>query len=267
MKVLIIGGTGTLGQALVDELLKHDVESIRIYARNEYKMWQMRQKYGEPVDKLRYFIGDIRDNQRLNMAFEDVDIVFNCAALKHVSLCNENPFEALQTNSVGVQNALECAVQHNVKMFVQISTDKAINPVNLYGCTKAVSEYLVLDAPNWSGKARTKFVVVRSGNIMASTGSCLEIWKRQHENGEPLTVTDLEAERYMASKKDIANAIVDIALNPSSGLYVLSMPKYKVKDLIQQFEGSKLNVVGLQHGEKLCEELYRDGEKFTLVEV
>jgi len=266
-KVLIIGGTGTLGTALIDELLKRNVHSIRIYSRNEHKQFQLRQKYGEPTGKMRYYIGDIRDKQRLSRAYEGVDIVINCAALKHVNLCNENPFECTQTNVIGVQNALECAVKHNIETFVQISTDKAVNPVNIYGCSKAMAEYLTMDAINWQGINRTKFCVIRSGNILASSGSCFEVWDKQYKNGEPLTVTDLNAVRYMESRERIAQAVVNIACNIQNGLYVLSMPKYKVSDLIKRCKDTEIKITGLKQGEKLIEELYREDEKFTLVEV
>lgn len=268
-KVLIIGGTGTLGIALIDELLKRGVHSIRIYSRNEHKQFQLRQKYGEPTNKFRYLIGDIRDKQRLSRAYEGVDIVINCAALKHVSLCNENPFEALQTNVIGVQNALECAVKHNIESFIQISTDKAVEPVNIYGCSKAMAEYLVLNAPEWQGVNKTKFVIVRSGNIIASSGSCFEVWDRQYKNGEPLTVTDINAVRYMASKEQIAHAIINIICNEfvRNGLYVLSMPKYKVGNLIKKYNGAEVKITGLKYGEKLIEKLRRKDEKYQLMEV
>ena len=266
-KVLILGASGTLGQVLIEEFLRYDIHSIRVFSRNEHKQFLLRQKYGEPTDRIRYFLGDIRDKERLDMAFNGVDIVVNAAALKHVSLCNENPMETLKTNVIGVQNALECAVKNNIELFVQISTDKAVNPTNIYGCSKAMAEYLVLDAPNFQGNNRTKFVVVRSGNIIGSSGSVLEIWKRQHEEGKPLTVTDMEAERYMAEKEDIAKAIINICSDAQNGLYVLSMPKVKVKDLISKYDVCKVNIIGLQQGEKMEEELFRPDEKFTLVEV
>ena len=264
--ILIIGGTGTLGTALIDELIKQDVWSIRIFARDEYRMWKVKQKY-EDHSKLRYFIGDIRDKDRLNLVFENVDIAINCAAMKHVSMCNESPFESLKTNVIGVQNALECAIKNNIKIFVQISTDKAVNPENIYGCTKLMSEYLVLDAPNWQGKNRTKFIIIRSGNIAESSGSVLEIWKNQYCENKPLTVTNLEAERYIASKEQIASAIIKIIPEASNGLYILNMPKVKVKDLLNQFDNPEIKITGLLTGEKMSEELYRKNEKCTIINV
>ncbi len=267
--ILVIGGTGTLAVALIEALLPMNPHAIRIYSRNEHKQFLLRQKYGEPCgdSKFRYFLGDIRDKDRLRMAFQGADIVINCAALKHVSLCRENPFEAVKTNIIGVQNALECAIENNIECFVQISTDKVVSPTNLYGCTKAVAEYLTLDAANWQGYNRTRLIVIRSGNIAASSGSVLEIWDKQAAAGKPLTVTDANAVRYMASAESIAKAIAEIAAREPTGLYVLDMPKYKVSELLGHYSGCPITVTGLKEGEKLIEELYLPNEKFILWEV
>ncbi len=264
--VLILGGTGTVGTALVEQLINTDVHAIRIYARDEYRFFLLKQKYGDHP-KLRYFIGDIRDRSRLSLAFRDCQIVINCAALKHVSFCEEASFEALNTNVVGVQTALECAVENNIETFVQMSTDKVVNPCNMYGYTKALAEGLVLNAWRWQGKNTIRFIVVRSGNIKASSGSVIEIWREQQKQGIPLTVTDLNAERYMASKESIAKAIIKTIEERYNGLVVLKMPCYKVSDLLKEFEGCKVNITGLAKGEKMKEELFRENEVFKLVEV
>lgn len=263
--ILIIGGTGTVGVALIEAILPMNPHAIRIYSRNEYKQFLLRQKYGEPYgnSKFRYFLGDIREKSRLNMAFNGVDVAINCAAIKHVSMADENPFETVKTNIVGVQNALECAVEHNIECFLQMSTDKAVNPVNLYGCTKAVAEYLTLDAVNWQGYNRTRLIVVRSGNVMASSGSVLEIWDKQKSEGKPLSVTDVNAVRYMAPAASVAKAIVDIASGQPSGLYVLDMPKYKIGDMLKNYGNCPVEITGLKKSEKLVEELYLPKEKFT----
>lgn len=266
-KILIIGASGTLGQVLIEEFLRYDIHSIRVFSRNEHKQFLLRQKYGEPTNRIRYFLGDIRDKERLDMAFNSVDIVVNAAALKHVSLCNENPMETLKTNVIGVQNALECAVKNNIELFVQISTDKAVNPTNIYGCSKAMAEYLVLDAPNFQGNNRTKFIVARSGNIKNSSGSVLQIWDYQKSLNVPLTVTDLSAVRYMAEKEKIAQAIIKVIREPYEGLVVLNMPKYTVKDLLKPYGDYPINIIGLQKGEKKEEILFNENEVFTLVEV
>jgi FlaA1/EpsC-like NDP-sugar epimerase len=264
--ILIIGGTGTVGEALIEQLINTDVHAVRIYARDEYRFFLLKQKYGDHP-KLRYFIGDIRDRNRLNLAFRDCQIVINCAALKHVSFCEDATFEALNTNVVGVQTALECAVENNIETFVQMSTDKVVNPCNMYGYTKALAEGLVLNAWRWQGKNTTHFIVIRSGNVKNSTGSVLQVWDYQKSMSLPLTVTDLSAERYMASKESIAKAIIRTVTESLDGLVVLNMPCYKISDLLKEFEGCKVNITGLAKGEKLKESLWREGEVFKLMEV
>ena len=265
--VLIIGASGTLGQALIDELIKYEVHSIRCFSRNEHKQFLLRQKYGEPTDKMRYFLGDIRDKERLDMAMQDCHYVFNFAALKHIHLCNENSMECIKTNVLGVQNALECAVKNNVEVFLQMSTDKAVDPTSIYGTSKLLAEQLTLNAFEWSGKSKCRFLVVRSGNILGSSGSVLEIWQRQKEQGLPLTVTDKNATRYGATKEQIAKAILKASTSGLNGLIVLSMKRYLLKELLSQFGDCDIVETGLKPFEKLDEVLYREGEKYTLVNV
>jgi FlaA1/EpsC-like NDP-sugar epimerase len=264
--VLIIGGTGTVGEALIEQLINTDVHAIRVYARDEYRFFLLKQKYGDHP-KLRYFVGDIRDKSRLNLAFRDCHIVINCAALKRVEMCEESPFEALQTNVVGVQNALECALENNIEAFVQMSTDKVVNPCNMYAYTKALAEGLVLNAHQWQGKNRTRFIVTRSGNVIGSSGSVIEVWRNQYKQGLPLTVTDLNCERYMASRKSVAKGIVRTITEGYNGLVVFNMPCYKISDLLKEFKGCTVNITGLQKGEKMQEELWRDGETFELMNI
>lgn len=260
-KILIIGGSGTLGQAVLEVLLQQNIQSVRIYARHEHTMHLLRQKYGEDP-RIRIIIGDIRDKERLSRAMKDIDICFNFAAMKHVWACEEQPFECIKTNVIGVQNAIECAIENNIETFLQMSTDKAVNSINAYGCSKAMAEHLVLNAHNYQGDNRTCFVVVRSGNILGSSGSVLEIWQKQKEQSLPLTATDLNATRYGASKEQIANAVVGVARSSLSGLVVLDMPRYSVKDLLAGFGYCDVKIIGLQPGEKLNEELFREDEIF-----
>jgi len=264
--ILIIGGTGTLGQTVLENLLIQDINSVRVYARHEHSMHLLRQKYGEHP-KIRYIIGDIRDKERLSRAMENIDTCFNFAALKHVWSCEQQPFECLKTNVIGVQNAIDCAIEHNIETFIQMSTDKAVSPMNVYGCSKAMAEHLVLNAQNYRGDNRTRFIVVRSGNILGSNGSVLEIWKSQKEQGLPLTVTDINATRYAAPKENIARAILNIAESDLNGLIVLSMKEYSIKELLAGFGDCDVVQTGLKPFEKLHEELYREGEVFTTWEV
>jgi FlaA1/EpsC-like NDP-sugar epimerase len=264
--ILIIGGTGTLGQAVLEILLKENIRSVRVYARHEHTMHLLRQKYGEH-SKIRYIIGDIRDKERLSRAMENIDTCFNFAALKHVWSCEEQPFECLKTNVIGVQNAIDCAIEHNIKTFIQMSTDKAVSPMNVYGCSKAMAEHLVLNAQNYQGDNRTRFIVVRSGNILGSSGSVLEIWQKQKEQGLPLTVTDINATRYAAPKEKISKAVVDIAKSDLNGLVVLGMKEYSIKELLADFGDCDIVQTGLKPFEKLHEQLYRENEKYTVWEV
>jgi FlaA1/EpsC-like NDP-sugar epimerase len=266
-KILIIGASGTLGTALIYELIKQNIHSVRAFSRNEYRLFLLRESLKEYESKMRYLIGDICDKDRLDMAMKNVDVVINCAAMKRVEMCDENPFACLNTNVVGVQNALECAVKNNVETFIQISSDKSVLPVNIYGHSKAMAEYLTLNAKNWSGNAKTRFIVVRSGNILGSSGSVLEIWKSQKEQGLPLTVTDINATRYAAPKESIASAIVDIAKSNLNGLVVLNMKKYSIKELLAGFGDCDIIKTGLKPFEKLHEQLYRENERYTIWEV
>lgn len=265
-KIFIIGGTGTLGQAVLDVLINRDIESVRIYARHEHSMHLLRQKYGDNP-KIRYIIGDIRDKDRLNRAMENIDTCFNFAALKHAWACEEQIFECLKTNIIGVQNAIDCAIEHNIKTFVHMSTDKAVNPINAYGCSKAMAEHLVLNCYKYQGDNRTRFIVVRSGNILDSSGSVLEIWRSQKEQGLPLTVTDLNATRYAAPKEKIANAILNISQSDLKGLVVLDMKCYTMRELMAMVGDCDFVETGLKPYEKLHEELWKDGEHFTRWEV
>lgn len=264
--ILLLGGTGSLGRLLLDELLKDDsVDSIRIYANSEYRMVLLQQCYNDP--RIRYILGDIRDKSKLSMAFKDITGCYNCIALKHVSICEHAPFEAIATNVIGTQNAVECAIENNIDLFVQISTDKSVNPTNTYGRTKALAEDIVLNAVNWQGRNRTKFIVIRSANIKYSSGSCFEIWDSQVKQGRPLTITCLDAVRYMANGRAIARTMIDISSTAKNGLYVLSMPKYTVRELISKYGYYPIEIVGLRKGEKLIEELARPDEEYTMVEV
>ena len=264
--IILLGGTGTLGQATLELLLKEDIHSVRIYARHEHTMHLLRQKYGEH-SKIRYIIGDIGNKEILSRAMENIDTCFNFAALKHVWTCESQPLEALKTNVIGVQNAIDCAIERNIKTFVQMSTDKAVNAINTYGKTKALAEDLVLNAPLYQGNNRTKFIVCRSGNILGSSGSVLEIWSEQQKQGLPLTVTDLNATRYGASKEQIAKAILKAATSNLSGLIVLGMKRYSIKELLAQFGDCEIVETGLKPFEKMDEQLFREGEKFTFVDV
>ncbi len=177
--ILITGGTGSLGNQLVEKLLQENlVNKIVIFSRDELKQYEMAAKFGHN-EKLRFFIGDVRDVTRLKMAFRDIDIVIHAAALKHVPVCEYNPFEAIKTNIMGAQNVIDAAFEAEVKKVIALSTDKAANPINLYGATKLASDKLFIAANSYTGGRNTVFSVVRYGNVLGSRGSVIPIFIKQ----------------------------------------------------------------------------------------
>ncbi len=270
-KILITGGTGTIGSALVEELLKFAPSVIRIFSRDEYKQFQMQHRMKDH-EHVRFLIGDVRDKERLYKAMEDIDIVFHLAAMKHVSSCEYNPFEAVKTNVLGTQNIIDVAIQQNVKHVVFTSTDKAIAPTNIYGATKLTAERLITSAHFHKGKHKTIFSSVRFGNVMGSRGSVIPLFVEQIQRGEAITVTDPEMVRYMMTPKQAVQLILEtLRVSQGGEIFVLKMPKIRLQDLIDAIEGllaerGLLNVgfekrvVGLRPGEKMEEELMTDYE-------
>lgn len=178
-KILVTGGTGTIGNHLIKYLLKDDPQVIRIFSRDEYKQYEMGIQFQEYSSRLRFLIGDIRDQSRLIRAMEDIDYVFHLAAMKHVPFCEYNPFEAVQTNIIGTQNVIQAAITNNVQKVLFTSTDKAISPTNTYGATKLTGERLILAAENQKGSKKTTFSAVRFGNVMGSRGSVIPLFHKQ----------------------------------------------------------------------------------------
>ena len=189
-KILITGGTGSLGQALTQRLLQKNVKAIRIFSRNESKQIEMESKFND--DRLRFLLGDVRDKERLVRATEDIDYVFHAAALKHVPKIEYNPFEAIRTNVIGSQNVIDVCLQTNVKKAICIGTDKAVSPLNTYGATKLLMEKLFVTANNYLNpeKHLTKFIAVRYGNVLGSSGSVVPIFIEQIKNKKKITITD-----------------------------------------------------------------------------
>lgn len=264
--VLVTGGTGSIGSEIVRCILKEHPKVVRIYSRDESKQFYMQHELKE-FDNIRYLIGDIRDKERLSYAAENVDYIFNAAALKHVPSCEYNPMEAIKTNVLGVQNIIEVAIQHNVKKVIAISTDKVVNPMNTMGATKLLSEKLISAANQYKGSRETIFSCVRFGNVMGSRGSVIPLFKTQISRGESVTLTHRDMTRFMMSIPQAAELVLKAARFSRGGeVFVLKMPTLKISDLavglIRSFEkkyGSKYNggliEVGIRPGEKLYEEL------------
>ena len=202
--ILITGGTGSWGQELTAQLLReHKPKAIRIYSRGEHKQVEMRRTFSDP--KIKFYIGDVRDKSRLVLATREVDVVFHLAALKHVPVCEENPWEAVQTNIVGTQNVIEASIANNVKKVVYVSSDKAVDPFNLYGATKSCGEQLIIDANNHH---TTRFVCIRAGNVIGTNGSVIPLFRDQALNGTHLTVTDDRMTRFFMRRKDAIGLLI-----------------------------------------------------------
>ncbi|NOU66748.1 SDR family NAD(P)-dependent oxidoreductase [Paenibacillus sp. LMG 31461] len=276
-KVLITGGTGTIGRHLLKAILTYNPSVVRIYSRDEHKQYEMQQEFSENTN-IRYLIGDIRDDQRLLRAMEDIDYVFHLAAMKHVPACEYNPFEAVKTNVLGTQNVIQAAIAAKVKKVLFTSTDKAISPTNTYGATKLTSERLISAAEYQKGPKQTIFSSVRFGNVMSSRGSVIPLFKQQILENRYVTVTNLDMKRYMMTPTQAISLMLKANEMARGGeVFVLKMPvirlsdlaevmvekvtnKYQIKEIVQ------IKEIGLRPGEKMYEELMSDDEVYTSYE-
>jgi len=255
--ILITGGTGSLGKSLVSYLLNETkVRRIAIFSRDELKQQQLRKDFQDDP-RLRWFIGDVRDLDRLKRAFHDVDFVIHAAALKQVDTGEYNPMEFIKTNVLGSQNVIDAAIESGVKRVVALSTDKASSPINLYGATKLTADKLFVAANNYSFSYGTTFSVVRYGNVMGSRGSVIPFFQELAKQGEPLPITDLRMTRFWISINEAVKFIVESLQMMTGGeLYVPKIPSMKIVDLARAVSpSSKLNEIGMRPGEKLHEEM------------
>ena len=259
--ILITGGTGSFGKQFTEMLLRlYNPKKVIIYSRDEFKQDIMRKdfalKFPGKITKLRFFIGDIRDKDRLYRAFKGVDYVIHAAAMKQVPACEYNPFEAIKTNINGAQNIVDAALDCGVKKVIALSTDKAVNPINLYGGTKLVSDKLFISANSYRGDEGTVFSVVRYGNVSGSRGSVIPFFRELLNGGiSDLPITDTRMTRFWMTLDDAVNLVVK-ALKESKGgeTYVFKNPSYKITDIAEAMNpGGKIKVVGIREGEKLHE--------------
>ena len=264
-KILITGGTGSLGQALTKRLLEFDVDTIRILSRNESKQVQMSSEFSDT--RLRFLIGDIRDKERLIKSMEDMDIVFHAAALKHVPIIEYNPFEAIKTNVVGSQNVIDASLIQDVEKVICIGTDKAVSPLNTYGATKLLMEKLFISANNYLNidKSRTKFFAVRYGNVFGSSGSVIPIFLEQAKNNKKITITNEAMTRFSITMDQALDFILDCAINGKAAeIYVPKIKGYsisQIKDVFQEsFDNCEIENIGIRPGEKLHEILINEEE-------
>ena len=264
-KILITGGTGSLGQALTSRLLKEDVDTIRIFSRNENKQITMESKFKD--DRLRFLLGDVRDYSRLVRAMEDIDIVLHAAALKHVPIIEYNPFEAIKTNVIGSQNVIDACLEENVEKAVAIGTDKAVSPLNTYGATKLLMEKLFVTSSNYLKKERhkTKFVALRYGNVLGSSGSVIPKFIEQIKNKGKITITDPAMTRFSISMNEALDFILHATeIAKGSEIFVPKLRAYSIADLketlFELLDSTGEEIIGIREGEKLNEILINSDE-------
>lgn len=274
--VLITGGTGSIGSAIARKLLDYKAGVVRILDIDEEAQFELEQELQSRVstrDKARFLIGDVRDRERIKRAVENVDVVFHAAALKHVPTCEYNAFEAAKTNVLGTQNVIEAAMDAEVDKFITVSTDKAINPVNVMGATKLLAERLTISANYYKGDRRTIFSCVRFGNVLGTSGSVVQVFARQIREGGPVTVTDPSMTRFVMSMSRAVELVLKAAQMAQGGeVFIFKMPALRVGDLagvmIEELASRyrhkpheiKTKIIGIRPGEKFHEELMTEEE-------
>lgn len=266
--VLITGGTGSFGKACIRMLLdEYQPAKVIVFSRDELKQHEMREA-GFDQPSLRYFIGDIRDQDRLTRAMDGVDIVIHAAALKQVPACEYNPMEAIKTNILGTANVIEAALEAGVQKVLTLSTDKAVSPANLYGATKLAAEKLTVQSNAYSGARPTRFACVRYGNVVGSRGSVVPIFLRQREAGH-LSITDERMTRFWLSLEQGVRFVLScIELMQGGEVFVPKLPSTTITDLAKAIApNAKVDVVGIRPGEKLHEVLISEDEARTAIEL
>ena len=263
--ILITGGTGSLGQALTNRLLKTEVNQIRIFSRNELKQIEMEEKFQDK--RLRFFIGDVRDLPRLELAFEDVDYIFHAAALKHVPKIEYNPFESIKTNIIGSENVIAASISNNVKKVVCIGTDKAVSPLNTYGATKLLMEKLFVSANNYLNEKRhpTKFIAVRYGNVLGSSGSVVPKFIEKIKKNEQLTITNSKMTRFSITMDEALDFILNaLYQGKGSEIFIPKIRAYEINELknalFELLKNTGEEITGIRTGEKLNEVLINEYE-------
>lgn len=254
--ILVTGGTGSFGHAFIPMVLKNfNPKKIIIFSRDEMKQWEMSKLYSDD-ERVRFFIGDVRDRDRLYRALDGVDYVVHAAATKIVPTAEYNPHECIKTNVIGAMNLIEACIDKNVKKCVALSTDKASSPINLYGATKLASDKVFVAANSYSGESGTRFAVVRYGNVLGSRGSVIPFFMQQKENGK-LTITDSRMTRFMITL-DQGVELVWTAFQDMVGgeIYVKKIPSMKVEDIAKTIApDAKFEIIGIRPGEKLHEQM------------
>jgi FlaA1/EpsC-like NDP-sugar epimerase len=268
--ILVTGGAGSIGREIVKKVLMFDPDTVRVLDSNETGLFDLEQELQSK--KLRLFVGDIKDKERLKRAIEDVDIVFHAAALKHVPLCEYNPFEAVKTNTIGTQNLIDATLDEDIEKMITISTDKAVNPVNVMGATKLLAERLTISANFYKGTRETAFSCVRFGNVLYSRGSVLPLFEEQIKKGF-VSLTDSNMTRFIMNISEAVELIFEATkIAKGCEVFILKMPAVRVEDLADVMiemlapkygyrpEQIKIKHIGRRAGEKLYEELMTEDE-------
>ena len=270
-RILVTGGSGSIGIAIVKKLIDCKPKAIRILTNDENSIFECKKILGEnPI--FTYVIGDIREKDRMLMAMRNIDIVFHAAAMKHVDICEENPFDAVKTNVLGTSNVLEAALIENVSKFILISTDKATSPTSTLGASKLLAERLTKNASSYRGVGKTTFAIVRFGNVIGSRGSVFQIFLNQIMHKKPLIVTDEKMTRFIMSLSDAADLILKVThIAKDREIFILKMPSVKILDLAKGMLSvfkkrnsekiqSKIKISNSRHGERLREYLITEEE-------
>ena len=276
--ILVSGGSGSIGSEIVKKLLQYEPKVVRVLSNDENCLFNLEQEL-QGYSNLRFLAGDVRDKERLQHAVEDIDFVFHAAALKHVPLCEYNPFEAVKTNVLGTQNVIETAMEEEVEKLITISTDKAVNPVNVMGATKLLAERLTISANYYKGLRETAFSCVRFGNVLDSRGSVVPLFQTQVEKGGPVTLTEPNMTRFIMSIPKAVELVLKAAEIAQGGeIFIFKMPALRIGDLAKAMieelapqygynpESIKVEITGKRVGEKMYEELLTADEDMNASE-
>ena len=267
-RILITGGTGSFGNKLIEIIVKETKpKEIVIFSRDEFKQYHMSKKFGEEIYScVTYFIGDIRDFDRVDEAFRNIDIVFHAAALKHVPIIEYNPSEAIKTNINGTENIVNAAIKNNVERVIALSTDKCVSPANLYGATKLCLEKLIISG-NYKGGSNVKFSVLRYGNVFASRGSVVPLFVKQSLENK-FTITDEKMTRFTLILEEAINFVLDCSINMIGGeVFIPKLPSYNICQLARVInKDAKIEITGIRPGEKLHEAMIGESESYLAIE-
>lgn len=263
--VLITGGTGSFGKTFTRKILGYGIKKVIVFSRDELKQFEMMQEFDD--SRVRFFIGDVRDKERLRQAFDGVDIVIHAAALKQVGACEYNPFEAVKTNIIGAQNIIEAAIDRNVSRVIALSTDKAASPVNLYGATKLASDKLFVAGNSYTGGKETRFAVVRYGNVVGSRGSVIPHFLKMKPTGI-LPITDERMTRFWITLEQGTQFVLDSLTRMRGGeIFVPKIPSVRIVDLAEAIAPEcRLEYIGIRPGEKLHEAMITEDDSRRTLE-